>query len=34
MPKSNQISGSDTSFYNYDQFRSAYHDDITVIVVY
>jgi pyruvate dehydrogenase phosphatase len=34
MPKSNQISGSDTSFYNYDQFRPAYHDDITVIVVY
>ncbi|CAJ2671875.1 probable protein phosphatase 2C 43 [Trifolium pratense] len=34
MPKSNQISGSDTRIHNYFQFRSAYHYDITVVVVY
>ncbi|MCH96986.1 putative protein phosphatase 2C 68-like [Trifolium medium] len=32
LPKSNQISGSDIRLHKYDQFRSAYHDDITVVV--
>ncbi|GAU31552.1 hypothetical protein TSUD_333280 [Trifolium subterraneum] len=34
MPKSNHISGSDIRYHNYHHFRPAYHDDITVIVVY
>ncbi|GAU31483.1 hypothetical protein TSUD_332580 [Trifolium subterraneum] len=34
LPKSNHISGEDIRYHNYRQFRPAYHDDITVIVVY
>ncbi|XP_045797675.1 probable protein phosphatase 2C 43 [Trifolium pratense] len=34
LPKSDQISGSDTRRENYFLFRSAYHLDTTVVVVY